>query len=82
MGNVRRRRAPGARSPTCQQRADSYNGQWVTWEIPIPDTYTCNDADPLGCWTKLRFIYPVGTSVTDTTTWSAYILGEPVRIIQ
>ena len=60
----------------------NYNGQWVTWEIPIPGTYTCNSADPLGCWTRLRFIYPVGTSVSDTTTWSAYILGEPVRLIQ
>ncbi len=35
-----------------------------------------------GCWTKLQFVYPAGTNVTDTTTWSAYILGEPVRIIQ
>ena len=60
----------------------NYNGQWVTWEIPIPGTYTCNSADPLGCWTKLQFIYPVGTNVSDTTTWSAYILGEPVRLIQ
>ena len=61
--------------------ANSYNGQWVTWEIPLPATYTCNAAEPLGCWTKLQFIYPAGTTVSDTTTWSAYILGEPVRII-
>jgi len=60
----------------------SYNGQWVTWELPIPNDYTCNASDPLGCWTKLQFIYPNGTSVNDTTTWSAYILGEPVRLIQ
>ena len=60
----------------------SYNGQWVTWEIPIPNNYTCNSSDPLGCWVKLQFIYPAGTNVTDTTTWSAYILGEPVRLIQ
>jgi Putative Flp pilus-assembly TadE/G-like len=60
----------------------NYNGQWVTWEIPIPGTYTCDQSTPLGCWTKLQFIYPVGTSVSDTTTWSAYILGEPVRLIQ
>ncbi len=60
----------------------NYNGQWVTWQIPIPSTYTCNSADPLGCWTKLQFVYPTGTSVSDTTTWSAYILGEPVRLIQ
>jgi Flp pilus assembly protein TadG len=60
----------------------SYNGQWVTWEIPIPSTYTCNTASATGCWTKLQFVYPAGTSVSDTTTWSAYILGEPVRLIQ
>jgi hypothetical protein len=60
----------------------SYNGQWVTWQIPIPNTYDCNDAVALGCWVKLQFVYPAGTTVSDTTTWTAYILGEPVRIIQ
>ncbi len=60
----------------------SYNGQWVTWEIPIPSDYTCDASDSLGCWVKLQFVYPAGTNVTDTTTWSAYILGEPVRIIK
>jgi hypothetical protein len=69
-------------SNTSNSPGPNYNGQWVTWEIPIPNDYTCNSADPLGCWTKLQFVYPIGTNVTDTTTWSAYILGEPVRIIQ
>ena len=69
-------------SNTSNNPGPSYNGQWVTWEIPIPGTYTCNATDPLGCWTKLQFVYPAGTNVSDTTTWSAYILGEPVRLIQ
>ncbi len=60
----------------------SYDAQWVTWEIPIPSNYTCTEASTTGCWTKLQFIYPDGTNVSDTTTWSAYILGEPVRLIQ
>ncbi len=60
----------------------SYNGQWVTWEIPIPNNYTCDTASATGCWAKLKFAYPAGTTVNDTTTWSAYILGEPVRLIQ
>ena len=55
----------------------NYNGQWVTWEIPIPGTYTCNSADPLGCWTKLQFIYPAGTNVSDTTTWRPTSSGSP-----
>jgi hypothetical protein len=62
--------------------SNNYNGQWVTWEIPIPNNYTCNSSDSLGCWVKLQFVYPAGTNVSDTTTWSAYILGEPVRLIQ
>ncbi len=60
----------------------AYNGQWVTVQVPIPENYTCNDSDPLGCWTRLRFNYPVGTSVSDTTTWSAFMLGDPVRLIE
>ena len=69
-------------SNTSNAPGPSYNGQWVTWMIPIPSNYTCTASDPLGCWTRLQFVYPNGTNVTDTTTWSAYILGEPVRIIQ
>jgi hypothetical protein len=60
----------------------SFNGQWVTWLIPIPNDYTCTTGSALGCWVRLQFVYPTGTSVQDTTTWSAYILGEPVRIIE
>ena len=59
----------------------SFNGQWVTFEIPVPTTYTCTTSSTTGCWVRLSVVYPSG-SVTDTTTWNAYILGEPVRIIQ
>jgi hypothetical protein len=60
----------------------NYNGQWITYEVPIPADYDCNDAIATGCWTRLRFSYPSGTSVQDTTTWAAFVLGEPVRLIQ
>lgn len=60
----------------------NYNGQWVSWQIPIPADYTCNAASATGCWVKLQFAYPAGTTVSDTTTWSAFILGEPVRLIK
>ncbi|HEX5586323.1 MAG TPA: pilus assembly protein TadG-related protein [Acidimicrobiia bacterium] len=59
-----------------------WDGQWVTYEIPIPANYDCDDTSPTGCWTRLRFSYPSGTSVQDTTSWVAYVLGEPVRLIQ
>ena len=48
--------------------------------IPIPSNYTCNDNDPLGCWLKINYIFPAG--VNDTTSWNAYLLGDPVRLTE
>ena len=57
----------------------NYNGQWIEFRIPIPDGYTCNYADPFGCWTRVNFAFPA--AVQDTTTWSAQMTGDPVRLI-
>ena len=65
-----------------QRQHATYNGQWVQMRIPIPDNYTCNYSDPMGCWTRVNFDFPSQTSVTDTTTWSANIEGDPVRLIE
>jgi Flp pilus assembly protein TadG len=58
----------------------TYNGQWVQFRIPIPDTYTCNSSDAFGCWIRVNFAFP--DAVQDTTTWSAQMTGDPVRLIQ
>jgi Flp pilus assembly protein TadG len=60
----------------------SYDGQWVTFQVPIPEDYDCDDTVQTGCWTRLRFSYPAGTTVNDTTTWTAFMLGDPVRLIK
>jgi hypothetical protein len=58
----------------------TWNGQWSTITIPIPTNYTCNDADQLGCWLKIN--YKFASSINDTTSWNAYLLGDPVRLTQ
>jgi hypothetical protein len=58
------------------------NGDWIEVYVPIPANYTCNSADPTGCWVTLRFTYPVGTVVNDTTTWAAELIGDPVRLVK
>ncbi len=58
----------------------NFNGQWVEVRIPIPSTYSCNYTDPLGCWLKVNFVFPA--AVQDTTTWTAQLTGDPVRLIQ
>jgi Flp pilus assembly protein TadG len=59
-----------------------YNGKTVDAQVPVPDGYTCNEASQTGCWVRLRFTYPAGTTVNDTTTWSAAMTGDPVRLIE
>ena len=58
----------------------NWNAQWSTVQIPIPANYSCNDADPQGCWVTINYLFAGG--VNDTTSWNAYLLGDPVRLTQ
>jgi hypothetical protein len=58
----------------------TYNGKQQVITVPIPSTYTCNATLPGGCWYRLLVSFPGG--VTDTTTWSASIDGDPIRLIK
>ncbi len=62
--------------------SSSYNGRLLTIDVPIPSNYTCNEASTTGCWIRIRAYYPSGSGVTDATTWSAAILGNPIRIVE
>ena len=64
------------------QNSNGYNGKIQRIEVPIPDTYTCVDSDPLACWYRLKFTYPTGVTANDTTTWSASLDGDPVRLVK
>jgi hypothetical protein len=55
--------------------SNCFNNHWMTFRIELPITYTCSD-----CWWKMRYAYPAGFSVTDTTTWRAYIEGNPIHL--
>lgn len=74
----------GANPATCSVSgvvSTGFNGRIVTVEIPIPDTYSCNTASATGCWVN---VFPDFTTATpnDTTTWSATMIGTPVRLVQ
>jgi hypothetical protein len=56
-----------------------YNGAAVQFDIPIPSNFTCNPAIATNCWTKVE-ITSTGT-ITDRTTWSATVLGDPLRLV-
>ena len=59
-----------------------YNGRLVTMTIPIPSNYTCSFASPTGCWIRVGMTYNSGAQPNDTTTWSATLTGDPVRLVE
>lgn len=58
-----------------------YNGHMVSLSIPIPADYDCQHDSDAGCWLKVRLSFNNATPA-DTTTWSATIDGDPVRLIE
>ncbi len=68
----------------CQLNNVSHDSGWdgksQYVRIPIPGSYTCTATQPGGCWFRLQVSFPGG--VTDTTTWTAQITGDPVRLIK
>jgi hypothetical protein len=58
----------------------NFNGRLVDVDVPIPHNYTCAENQATGCWVLVKATFPGG--VSDTTTWSAWILGSPVRLVE
>ena len=60
----------------------TYNGKWESISVPIPLGYTCAEATTTGCWVRLEFYYGASSSPADTTSWTAGIEGDPVRLVE
>lgn len=61
--------------------AAGWDGKLQGILVPIPANYSCQYANPSGCWFRVKVGFGVGT-VNDTTTWTAEIVGNPVRLIE
>jgi Putative Flp pilus-assembly TadE/G-like len=53
-----------------------FNNWLVVVRVDLPATYACG-AD---CWWKIHYNYPGQTA--DTTTWSAYVSGDPLKLME
>ena len=54
--------------------ANNYHDDWLFIEIDLPSSYTCTD-----CWWTI--VYDYEGDATDTTTWTARMRGNPVRLL-
>ena len=60
----------------CQETVNpgEYNGLWLKFEMDLPLSYSCSD-----CWWKMNYNYP--SAVNDTTTWRAFMIGNPIHLV-
>jgi hypothetical protein len=55
----------------------TFNGCWLTIQIPIPTTYTAQQSG----WWKIRYTMNGSGTSNDVTTWKVQIRGNPVHLI-
>ena len=69
-----------ANSCTVTVYNSTHDGQVEHIVIPIPNDYNCDPTTLGGCWFSVKITFP--STVTDFTTWTANIGGDPVRLIE
>ncbi len=62
--------------------SSTWQGKFYTINVPIPPNYNCGYSTLSGCWFRVQYGFPTGTSLHDVTTWSASIEGDPVRLVK
>lgn len=81
-----RRGSSTSAMPACSRGGMSsadFQGKVVRVTIPIPDGYDCEQEDfEGGCWIRVRMEFSANAVPQDTTTWSANMLGDPVRLVE
>ena len=51
-----------------------YHGRWLRFEMDLPVTYSC-----VNCWWRMNYAYT--SDVNDTTTWRAFMIGNPIHLV-
>ena len=59
----------------------NYNGAALQIDIPVPVNFDCPLVQATDCWTSVKLTFNNGTP-TDRTTWSASVLGDPLRLLK
>lgn len=54
-----------------------YNGDWIELKFDVAPTYTC----ATDCWVNVQYQIGVGADVTERTTWTAGVDGQPIHLL-
>jgi hypothetical protein len=61
---------------SCQESVNpqEYHRRWLKFEMDLPVGYSCSN-----CWWRMNYAYP--SDMSDTTTWRAYMIGNPIHLV-
>ncbi len=76
----------GTASPCRLQTSNSgvslFNGQWLSFRIPIPTDYACTPPAGTGCWWKVRYEFPGASTPSDRITVRVSVRGDPIKLVR
>lgn len=56
--------------------SSQYNNRWLDFKFDVPPDYTCSGGD---CWVYVS--YDAASGITDRTTWTASVNGQPIHLV-
>ncbi len=62
--------------PCLDVTGSRFQDQWIVMTSNLDASYSCGS----NCWWKVRYTPVSGGSVTDRTTWSVAVVGDPVHL--
>ena len=78
QGTVTSSYAPDSGGANCRLNfnRNEFNNEWLDFKFDVPPDYTCSGGD---CWIYVS--YAVSSGITDRTTWTASVNGQPIHLV-
>ncbi|MDJ0924949.1 MAG: pilus assembly protein TadG-related protein [Acidimicrobiia bacterium] len=69
--------SPGSASCELETSGQRYDGDWIELKFDVPVGYTCAG----DCWVNVQYSMDAGADVTERTTWTAGVDGQPIHLL-
>jgi hypothetical protein len=67
----------GAAPCELETSGQRFDGDWIELKFDVPTGYSCAG----DCWVTVRYQMDAGADVTERTTWTARVDGQPIHLL-
>lgn len=69
--------SPGSAPCELDTSGQLFNGDWIELKFDVAPSYTCSG----DCWVTVRYEMSATADVTERTTWTAGVDGQPIHLL-